>query len=258
MLMESSRVPPSACALDYRHGTSASVLAPHTTGRVKATPEEARASILSWLQTTEDAAAPRGPPQSKRVFPSPTVPSVAVVPQESSPGVVPEGAAEEALPPLPEPSDEEDMDISSSRKHPRPEDSSDDEADAPRKLIPADPSAQDDSSNDSSGFLLSSESDTSKDSTATTDTSSTSTTTADASDSPHPNDLASSSRPPAVPTLAPAAPTPPVSQPVDREGFQPVLTKPARRRARDLAGATLPVDPAVVQPTDNRVAAGSP
>ncbi|KAH8019431.1 hypothetical protein HPB51_019404 [Rhipicephalus microplus] len=50
---------------------------------------------------------------------------------------------------------EEEMDMSSSRKRPHPPDSSDDEADTRRKLVPAPPQGESDTSADSSDSLLS-------------------------------------------------------------------------------------------------------
>ncbi|KAH7943546.1 hypothetical protein HPB52_009202 [Rhipicephalus sanguineus] len=52
--------------------------------------------------------------------------------------------------------------------------------------------------------------------------------------------------PPPAPPLVPVASSPSSWQPEDQEGFQPALSKAARRRARDMTAATLPVDPAVV------------
>ncbi|KAH7973252.1 hypothetical protein HPB52_023266 [Rhipicephalus sanguineus] len=56
------------------------------------------------------------------------------------------------------------MDMSRSRKRPRPEDSSDDEADGPRKLVLADPSTEEDTTSDSTTSQQSAESDSSEDS----------------------------------------------------------------------------------------------
>ncbi|KAH7971846.1 hypothetical protein HPB52_003469 [Rhipicephalus sanguineus] len=52
--------------------------------------------------------------------------------------------------------------------------------------------------------------------------------------------------PPPAPPLVPVTSSPSSWKPEDQEGFQPALSKAARRRARDIAAATLPVDPAVV------------
>ncbi|KAL1452376.1 hypothetical protein MTO96_027909 [Rhipicephalus appendiculatus] len=70
------------------------------------------------------------------------------------------------------------MDMTSSRKRPRTVDSSDDEdAEARRKLAPATPSVESDTSNDSSDSQLSSASHFTQESSATSDSTATSTAT---------------------------------------------------------------------------------
>lgn len=107
---------------------------------------------------------------------SPATPAVPVVmvPQESSPVAPDDFAAAKTFPPLPEPSEEEDMDTSSSRKCPRLKDSSNDEADAPRKLVLADSSTQEDTTSDRMTSLQSDESDSRQDSLPTSGDASTS------------------------------------------------------------------------------------
>ncbi|KAL3205463.1 hypothetical protein MRX96_040831 [Rhipicephalus microplus] len=76
------------------------------------------------------------------------------------------------------PAAEQEMDMSASRKRPRPQDSSDDEADTRRKLVQANPQGESDSSADSSDSRLSYDSQYTEDS---TDRSASSTTTGVAS-----------------------------------------------------------------------------
>ncbi|KAL3199834.1 hypothetical protein MRX96_043759 [Rhipicephalus microplus] len=163
------------------------------------------------------------------------------------------------------PAAEEEMDMSASRKRPRPQDSSDDEADTRRKLAQGNPQGESNSSADSSDSRLSYDSQHTEDS---IDSSASSTTTGVASviqvdplycghgpsrqcsGFPHPLLGASASRPqprglPPTPHTALRRAAAPTTETVDHEGFQTVRSKAALRRTRNLTSAALPVDPAV-------------
>ncbi|KAL3188182.1 hypothetical protein MRX96_023932 [Rhipicephalus microplus] len=183
------------------------------------------------------------------------------------------------------PAAEEEMDMSASRKRPRPQDSSDDEADTRRKLAQGNPQGESNSSADSSDSRLSYDSQHTEDS---IDSSASSTTTGVASviqvdpstvttgppgvpaidapeemdealhhetpcrvqQFPHPLLGASASRPqprghPPTPHTALRRAAAPTTETVDHEGFQTVRSKAALHRTRNLTSAALPVDPAV-------------
>ncbi|KAL3198510.1 hypothetical protein MRX96_014326 [Rhipicephalus microplus] len=145
------------------------------------------------------------------------------------------------------------MDMSTSRKRPRPQDSSDDEADTRRKLAQVNPQGESECSADSSDSRLSYDSQPTEDS---IDSSASSTTTGVASViqvDPLYCDHGPSSQCKQTTTTGPS-PTPhtalrhaaaPTIETVDHEGFQTVRSKAALRRTRNLTSAALPVDPAV-------------
>ncbi|KAL1483322.1 hypothetical protein MTO96_033269 [Rhipicephalus appendiculatus] len=125
-------------------------------------PRDTRDELLKWRANWEDKHS-RGLSQAKGA--PPAIPDI-VVPRERSPDVPEDSAAAEIFPPLPAPSEEEDM--SASRKRPRHEISSDDKAGAPRKLVLASPSTHEDATNSSTTSLLTDVSDSSQDSSTTT------------------------------------------------------------------------------------------